>query len=151
MLKYFNRAIAFLLVFAFAIQAQNWPTVSNVVDGCKLSTTGVGARPVEMDSPNAGHSREPSEYFDDSAAIVRGKRSGLSEKGGTNSSRDLARAAVQQEELSQKGKKEETVYITRTGERYHKDGCRYLSRSRIPIKKSDAVGQGYTPCKVCRP
>ena len=26
-----------------------------------------------------------------------------------------------------------TVYITRTGEKYHKDGCRFLSRSKIPM------------------
>jgi hypothetical protein len=25
-----------------------------------------------------------------------------------------------------------TVYITRTGEKYHRDGCRYLSRSKSP-------------------
>ncbi len=27
----------------------------------------------------------------------------------------------------------ETVYITRTGAKYHRDGCQYLRRSRIPI------------------
>jgi hypothetical protein len=48
-------------------------------------------------------------------------------------------------------KKDYTVYITNTGERYHRGSCRYLSRSKIAIKKSDAVKQGYTPCKVCRP
>jgi hypothetical protein len=41
------------------------------------------------------------------------------------------------------------VYITRTGERYHVDGCRYLRQSRIPVSKKDAVKAGYTPCKVC--
>jgi len=44
-----------------------------------------------------------------------------------------------------------TVYITNTGEKYHRDGCRYLARSKIPIKKSDAIKQGYTPCSVCNP
>jgi hypothetical protein len=34
-------------------------------------------------------------------------------------------------------KQEETVYITRTGKKYHRDGCRYLSQSKIPIKKKD--------------
>jgi len=27
------------------------------------------------------------------------------------------------------------VYITKTGNKYHRDGCRYLSKSKIPIKK----------------
>lgn len=47
--------------------------------------------------------------------------------------------------------KNETVYITRTGKKYHRDGCRSLNRSRIPIKRSDAAAQGYGACKVCRP
>ncbi|MCX7710831.1 MAG: hypothetical protein N2484_13410 [Clostridia bacterium] len=54
-------------------------------------------------------------------------------------------------ELEDLGKTEETVYVTRTGEKYHKKGCRYLSRSKIPINLEDAVDQGYVACKVCKP
>ena len=43
-----------------------------------------------------------------------------------------------------------TVYITRTGEKYHRDGCRYLSRSKIKISLSNAK-RYYDPCKVCKP
>lgn len=42
------------------------------------------------------------------------------------------------------------VYVTRTGAKYHKSGCRYLSRSQIPISLSDAK-LSYTPCSVCNP
>lgn len=42
------------------------------------------------------------------------------------------------------------VYVTRTGECYHADGCRYLSSSRIPIALKDARGK-YRPCSVCDP
>ncbi|MDP1809323.1 MAG: G5 domain-containing protein [Actinomycetota bacterium] len=46
---------------------------------------------------------------------------------------------------------DETVYITKTGERYHRahpDGCHsYLSRSKFAISKSQAIAQGYTPCQ----
>lgn len=45
---------------------------------------------------------------------------------------------------------EQTVYITRTGAKYHRAGCRYLSKSCIPINLSDAK-QNYTPCSVCNP
>ena len=31
-----------------------------------------------------------------------------------------------------------TVYITETGKKYHRDGCRYLKKSRIPISLNDA-------------
>ncbi|MEX2285817.1 MAG: thermonuclease family protein, partial [Planctomycetaceae bacterium] len=41
------------------------------------------------------------------------------------------------------------VYITKTGKKYHSGGCRYLSKSQIPIKLSDAISQGYTACSVC--
>ena len=44
-----------------------------------------------------------------------------------------------------------TVYITRTGAKYHRSGCRYLRQSKIAISKSSAQSQGYTACKVCRP
>lgn len=45
----------------------------------------------------------------------------------------------------------DTVYITRTGIRYHRDGCRSLRRSRIPVSLQEAIRRGYTPCRICRP
>ena len=52
---------------------------------------------------------------------------------------------------STKATKNYTVYITKTGAKYHAKGCRYLKQSSSAIKKNSAVSQGYTPCKVCRP
>jgi hypothetical protein len=43
------------------------------------------------------------------------------------------------------------VYITRTGEKYHRSGCRYLRQSRIPTMRASAIGQGYGRCSVCSP
>lgn len=43
------------------------------------------------------------------------------------------------------------VYITNTGKKYHSDGCRYLSKSKIPIDLSKAKNDGYEPCSVCNP
>lgn len=43
-----------------------------------------------------------------------------------------------------------TVYITRTGAKYHREGCRYLRYSKISIS-IDKAKQGYSPCSVCRP
>ena len=42
------------------------------------------------------------------------------------------------------------VYTTRTGTKYHRDGCRYLRASKIPIPLTDARRQ-YSPCLVCNP
>jgi hypothetical protein len=47
--------------------------------------------------------------------------------------------------------KAQTVYVTRTGKRYHREACRYLASSKIPMTLKDAKAHGYTPCKVCRP
>ena len=44
-----------------------------------------------------------------------------------------------------------TVYVTATGECYHRSGCRYLAASRIAIKLKDAKARGYRPCSVCDP
>jgi hypothetical protein len=47
--------------------------------------------------------------------------------------------------------KEQTVYVTKTGKKYHTANCRYLSKSKIPMSLKDAKASGYTPCSVCRP
>ena len=47
--------------------------------------------------------------------------------------------------------KEITVYITRTGKKYHRAGCSYLRSSSIPISLKEAKARGYTPCSRCRP
>lgn len=44
-----------------------------------------------------------------------------------------------------------TVYKTKTGDCYHRSGCRYLSRSCIPVSKSNAISQGLRACSICNP
>ena len=44
----------------------------------------------------------------------------------------------------------QTVYITKTGSKYHSAGCRYLKKSSIPIDLKEAVKK-YSPCSVCKP
>ena len=43
-----------------------------------------------------------------------------------------------------------TVYVTRTGHKYHRDGCRYLRHSRFPMALGEARKR-YGACSVCRP
>ncbi|MBT4011766.1 MAG: hypothetical protein HOF15_05560 [Planctomycetaceae bacterium] len=43
-----------------------------------------------------------------------------------------------------------TVFVTRTGEKYHASSCIHLSSSKIPISIEEAVGS-YSACTVCRP
>jgi hypothetical protein len=46
--------------------------------------------------------------------------------------------------------REVVVYVTRTGEKYHRGSCRHLAKSKIPMTLEDAR-RSYAPCKVCRP
>lgn len=46
---------------------------------------------------------------------------------------------------------EDTVYVTNTGTKYHKSTCRHLAKSKIAMKKSEAIKKGYTACTVCKP
>lgn len=43
------------------------------------------------------------------------------------------------------------VYITQSGEKYHRAGCESLLKSRILIKIKDARDKGFGPCKKCNP
>lgn len=44
----------------------------------------------------------------------------------------------------------EFVYITETGKKYHRDGCRFLT-TKQKITKDKALDLGYEACGVCKP
>ncbi|HQF67490.1 MAG TPA: hypothetical protein PLC91_00970 [Candidatus Cloacimonadota bacterium] len=44
-----------------------------------------------------------------------------------------------------------TVYVTKSGKKYHTENCRYVLGKRIPINRLDAIDSGYEPCKRCYP
>ena len=43
------------------------------------------------------------------------------------------------------------VYVTKSGTKYHAEGCRYLSKSKIETTLGAAKEKGCTACSVCRP
>ncbi len=43
-----------------------------------------------------------------------------------------------------------TVYVTRTGRKYHRGSCSYLRKSKIPMSLK-AAKASYGPCSRCRP
>ena len=45
----------------------------------------------------------------------------------------------------------QTVYITKTGKKYHQERCSYLKLSSIPIELSEAINRGLGACSVCAP
>jgi micrococcal nuclease len=60
--------------------------------------------------------------------------------------------AVKEEPKSTDENTEEvTVYITKTGKKYHRGDCEWLYASRIAVTLKEAKKRGYEPCKVCKP
>lgn len=47
--------------------------------------------------------------------------------------------------------KTDIVYIADTGTKYHTANCRTLKKNKYKITKREAIEQGYTACKVCKP
>ena len=46
---------------------------------------------------------------------------------------------------------DQTVYITRSGGKYHKLGCRFLTEGYITITLEEAKRRGLQPCRICFP
>lgn len=44
-----------------------------------------------------------------------------------------------------------TVYVTKTGKKYHRKDCQFLSKSRVPLALDEAKNRGFTPCRICKP
>ena len=58
------------------------------------------------------------------------------------------KSATESKELDTKA---ETVYITKTGAKYHRSDCGYLKKSKIAIVKSKAISRGFDGCSRCKP
>jgi len=56
-----------------------------------------------------------------------------------------------QQTITKQQDRSQTVYITKTGKKYHRDGCSYLRQSKIEVSLKDAKSRGYTPCSRCNP
>jgi competence protein ComEC len=81
-------------------------------------------------------------FADASAPLLRGvSRGSPSSSSGGGSSAAAASAASG-------GSR---IFITATGECYHRSGCRYLASSRIAMTLAHAKADGYRPCSVCDP
>lgn len=44
-----------------------------------------------------------------------------------------------------------TVYITRTGDKYHTETCGHLTDTKIEMTLREAQKAGYQPCSMCKP
>ena len=51
----------------------------------------------------------------------------------------------------EKGTSTTKVFTTKSGKKYHRDGCNSLSKSKFVTLLSKAKAAGYAPCKSCNP
>lgn len=58
--------------------------------------------------------------------------------------------AVGQAKEEEAEQKQDTVYVTHSGKKYHTAGCRYLSTSTA-LTLTSAMQKGYAACSVCKP
>lgn len=70
-----------------------------------------------------------------------------SDEGGTAA---VVVSASESSETEPPASENEVVYVTRTGKKYHREGCSSLRRSKIPISLAEAK-QKYGACSRCNP
>ena len=46
---------------------------------------------------------------------------------------------------------QKTVYVTKTGTKYHRINCGHLKNTDLALTVEQALANGYTPCGVCNP
>lgn len=79
-----------------------------------------------------------------------GQQTEDSSKDGQDQSENVPGGEEAQEEASGSDT-ETTVYITKSGEKYHRADCSYLKNDVEKISLSEAKERGYEPCKKCQP
>lgn len=89
----------------------------------------------------AGYNSGYSTGFAEGKASVKVKTSSSSATNGSSSGASSSSAISEPQSV--------TVYITKTGSKYHRSGCQYLRKSCIPISLANAKSQGYTACSKC--
>lgn len=70
------------------------------------------------------------------------RRQGNGSTSNENRQRNTAKAESEQGQ---------TVYVTRTGSKYHRAGCQYLRSSSRSLDLNEALSAGYSGCSRCRP
>lgn len=129
--------------------AQIWRTD---LDGIVLVTTDGTTLSVGSEDTGAGEPIDPVAFAQQLAAEQAVAEQAAAEQAAAEQAAAEALAAQQAaEEAEADDYASQTVYVTNTGEKYHRGSCSSLRKSQIPISLGDAVAQGYGPCKRCNP
>ena len=59
-------------------------------------------------------------------------------------------SAIAKQKVKKIEKKENVVYATKRGKKYHKEGCPFIrNRETISMSESEAIEKGLKPCARC--
>lgn len=127
-----------------------FPTACVVVALLALQIPAYG-HPGGTDANGGHYDRKTGEYHYHNAG-----RSSVPEKASRNQAVPVQSQSQYQPEQSKPAPAPSTVsdgsvYVTKTGTKYHAANCRYLKSSEIPMGLKDAIDRGYGPCSVCKP
>lgn len=156
-------SILFGLVFIFALipkagdniaDVDQPPAIHQQVDGTKTLPDTKTQKPVVTDKQEAA--QEPQEAAepkteattqpDAQTAQEPAQTPQETQQTTAQSGEPKQEQPVQREEFKDE---ERVVYITPTGEKYHKKTCRMIKGDCTEIGINDAIARGYTACKVC--
>ena len=149
-------SILFGLVFAFALvpkagdnaaDVDQPPAIQQQVDGTKTQPDTKTQKPVVTDKQETA--QEPQDAAEPKTEVTTqpdAQSPQDAQQAATQPEAPKQEQPVQQEEFKDE---ERVVYITPTGEKYHKKGCRTIKGDCTEIGINDAIARGYTACGVC--
>lgn len=124
------------------------PTLRQQVDGAKTQPNAKTQKPVfAVDEPKPA--QEPQEAAEPKTEVTT--QPDVQTPQDTPQTATQPEAPKQEQPVQQEEFKDEErmVYITPTGEKYHKKTCRMIKGDCTEIGINDAIARGYTACGVC--
>lgn len=119
----------------------------DALSGTTVYGTGAnGTVTIESDGTSLSASAEK-----DGTVVAGDTDSGSESRDSAGTAAGAAAAETTNNQTDAGGGSDPTVYVTKTGGKYHRDGCQYLRKSKIPMSLSEAKAQGLEPCSKCHP
>lgn len=97
-----------------------------------------------LDSLGCHHDRKRGGYH-----CHRGELAGQSFASKADALKAVNAQQKPREESRAEDNEERTVYVTKSGKKYHGESCSYLKSSKISISLKEAKKKGYTACSKC--
>ena len=143
-MKFFNKLFLFLLFLASAMLLTSCAADADVDpvkdaaaqtrDQAKVDQNEVWREEMEVQKEETEIQNEKTAVHKEDIEVQEDQISNVPQEGNTDSK-----------------KTDDTVYVTESGEKFHRDSCRHLKDSKFAVSRSDAISKGYEACGTCKP